>query len=99
MLVICWKRVAPGLLDSWLRMFPVLRLPWRPPFCILTRASSRGAVRKPATPRDVAPATSGAYAPAPTIRQQCKLQSNVQKLHRLLVNMESGIGRQSINPK
>mmetsp|Transcript_19365 Transcript_19365/g.58528 ORF Transcript_19365/g.58528 Transcript_19365/m.58528 type:complete len:374 (+) Transcript_19365:837-1958(+) len=75
MLVICWKRVVPGLLDSWLKMLPVLRLPWRPPFCILTRASSRGAVRKPATPRDVAPATRGAYAPAPESVRLCSMWS------------------------
>lgn len=87
MLVICWKRVVPGLLDSWLKMLPVLRLPWRPPFCILTRASSRGAVRKPATPRDVAPATRGAYAPAPTTKMhtECTLQSNKLMLYDVLV--------------
>lgn len=58
-------RLAPGLGDSCFRIPPVLDRPTPPDSaaCSRTRANSSGAVAKPATARDAAPATSGAYGP------------------------------------
>jgi hypothetical protein len=71
--VMRWRRLVPGADDSCRRMPPFMGPP-PPPLppllpamsaaCSRTRASSRGAVAKPATARDAAPATSGAYTPA-----------------------------------
>lgn len=62
----------PGADDScrkmpFLAVLPLPLLPLPPVMsaaCSRTRASSSGAVAKPATARDAAPATSGAYGPA-----------------------------------
>ena len=70
--VMRWRRLVPGADESCRRMpfLAVLPLPLPPlppvmsAACSRTRASSRGAVAKPATARAAPPATSGAYGPA-----------------------------------